>query len=144
MTDKVADLIAASATFQTWVSAANEAAAKPRAYQYPTENSSITRPCAFVWPPSNEQIGLGGYGNGSLELHFESAVTSTDTDAVAAETFSATCRAIVREMMVTSQQSGRLLLRSIALADPMARARYESSPFFMVAYRVLFGPEPLP
>lgn len=151
MTDKVADLIASSTTFQTLVSEASEAAAKNHVYQIAAEQADMARPCAVVWLPDNEQVGRGGYGNGDLQIHFESAVLASAADATAGESFRATCRNIVQEMMTESANGGRLLLRSIVLSDPIARMRHgqttaagAQAQFFLVAYRVPFGPERVP
>lgn len=144
--DALADLVSASSTFQTWVSAANQAAAKLRVYQGAVEGSEYTRPFALVSTPEGLQFGgrHGGFASGSLNLIFEDDVDSADADdpTAALNSFANTVGAVLAEIDSASRGSGSLYVRGIeSIAGPARSSRDSVEDMYQAWFRVDYGPE---
>lgn len=148
--DALADLVSLSATWQSWTGAADVAAAKARVHQVSVLPATVagepvfTRPLAWLPQVSEVNFGRGGYSNARFELVFEADVAANTADKAALDDFEAKCTAVVREMIVASEGSGRLMVRSIQQTDPAGRSRRERDPFLQVVYTVLAGLDELP
>lgn len=121
-------LVAASSTFQTWVSATsgtNEqkaAAALARVYRTAKSEDEITRPFAMVWESDDwswdsHASSSVGSDSGALELAFEALVPDAhlDNDADAETDFNNSVGAILSEMgsLANSSNGGYLIVRRI-------------------------------
>lgn len=111
--DKLADLIAACTTFQTWTGTANTAAAKLRIY--PVATPSATRPCAILkW--ESMTVRRGGYIDGIMRIVWEAEVSSTyssgsgkNDDTSAAYEFTNSLGVILAEMMQDAEDTSGTL-----------------------------------
>lgn len=146
--DAARDLVASSSTFQAWVSAANEAAAKARVYTVGRDGDGLAafeRPFALVSIPESygHTVRHGGHAAGSLLLILEAEVDSdADSHEDAAYDFGNTVGAIVKEMIEESQAPGRLFVRSIDQTIPPSRSgKAEAVDYYQAAYLILYGLE---
>lgn len=147
--DALADLVAASATFQTWVGAANAAAAKPRVYRSARDGSGgsgYTRPFALAVLPAEFGVMLthGSFASGAMDVLFEADIASGDLDSHedAGYEFANKIGAIIDEMMAASYGGGYLFVRKIEQVAPPARAEnIEQSDYYQAWYRVHYGLE---
>jgi len=119
--DKVADLVAASATFQTLVGAGNEAAARLKVYtrMWP---AAATVPFAIVGfnPDENHRqhakVATGTIlPNGTLTVDVlkDFDETAADDGDAQLDAFDATVLAIIDEMELVAGTGGRLFVRNI-------------------------------
>lgn len=132
--DALAELVAASTTFQTWVGAADATEAKTHVYQDAedgpdedpnNDNTGYTRPFALVAEEMDAYVDvLGPYTSGRLVLHFESDILTSQLDQHTgpARTFRSNVHETIRDMMDTQGGSGYLIVRSITSTTPTYRS----------------------
>ncbi len=143
--DKLADLVASSPRFQTWVGEISEAAAKAHVYignlSEDETDISAARPFAVVWHrfAANTVNRMGGFGFGTLAVHFEAAVTET-TQRDALYEFTNEVGHVVREMQRESRGGGRLCVPSIsALGPPQRSMRTEQEDYYWQEFEIVYG-----
>lgn len=147
--DALASLVASSTTFQAWVGAIDEAAAKPRAYPIAATGQgefAFVRPFALIYFVPGFRIKRGGYGSGNLQILFEAAVNpdyaADGQDADAVFGFTNKVGDILKEMMVNSEASGRLFLPDNAFvlaAGPHRSGPKEADDYLQAAFNVQYG-----
>ena len=143
-------LLAACPSFQTWVGAADAAAAKARIHR--VSKAGPTRPFALVdqWTDASATAFAGGAGesfthSGSQILRFEGEVSEQDSDepADAFYTFWNAVGAIILEMEQLSGTDGYLVVRSIMLEDGPFRSKDfegEADDYYYADFVVEWGP----
>lgn len=143
--DKLADLVASSARFQTWVGEITEPLAKTHVFigALDVEETSISgaRPFAAVWHrfAANTINSMGGFGFGTLAVHFEDTITET-TQKDALFEFANEAGNIIREMQRESRAGGRLIVQGIsALGPPQPSMRTEQEKYFWQEFEIQYG-----
>jgi hypothetical protein len=152
-THLLAELVAASPTFQTVTGTASEAEALDFVHEVSVAGSEVVRPFAVVSAPMGHAIGRGGFGTGELTLIFEDAVPegytrddlaegSTDEpdSSDGSEAFRNWVGAVVHEMMDEQENGGRLLVRQIVQDGLFVRSAAEDkADYFQLRYKVQWG-----
>ena len=118
--------VAASATFQTWIGATGDAAAKLAAARlriYEIAVSTPTRPFAIIELGPEYNAQRNGHGtcdafihSGGLFLVFEALATDAD-DKAALKAFTLIVDAVIDELLIFSGQGGYLAIENLSLDE---------------------------
>lgn len=151
--DKIADLIAGGAVFQSWTGTASTAAAK--AYCYIQATEVFTRPGVVIsWRRAT--VGRGGYVRGLIQLIFEATTPAAYVRGTGAEktdhtsatyAFLNSVGGIVRQIMEQAEGSGIPVVLSAGVDSTHVVARsdlpdgedyYQS--VWLIPYGLVGGP----
>lgn len=154
---KLAELVAASPAFRSWVGAVTEEQALSSVHQVaaepPTGDEEADaqderrwkRPYAFLWSvDEGTKFGRGGYMQSVFALGFEADAPADQTDQTVVDDFERTVGLIVRQILVEQENPGRLMVRSIGVESPTSRTLRQADDFVQAVFRVEAGPEELP
>lgn len=119
---KLRELVAASAAFQTKVGAADETAALARVYS-PTAPADYSAPCCLVSVPAAMQAGQSGHANHDFDLLFEIPVAAATEDAAAFGEIEQWVDDVRREIMAEQWNGGRLVVRALTIIFQAGRGR---------------------
>jgi hypothetical protein len=139
-------LVASSSTFQDWVGAASEAAAKDSVHIEWAEGLEAgdppARPHAVIWMiESNAGGPLGRFLRGTLGIRFEAAIALGNDGEASAIAFRNKVYAIKREMESNSRQGGRLIVRGFQLGKIVRNDFTEIDQTLVVEGVIDFGPD---
>lgn len=142
--DGLADLIAASADFQSWTGSASAAIAKTRVYFEDIETTGVgalIRPFALVVFEKDE-IDTFTLGRGTLDFCLDGEIPAPylDVPKDAAIWFANHASTIVSEVRAESLNAGRLLVRKIEAIERQGRADQNSETQYMRKwFKVYYG-----
>ena len=125
--DGIADLIAATAEFQTWTGLGSEVLARPRVITISSAAEDVQYPNARVFEPQAETISLGGWSAGRYDFGFEQQYAKETSEEDILEDLMSHVRPIVREMLTRSRNDtvDRVYIRNVTLASPPGCTREE-------------------
>ena len=144
--DSLRDLVAGSATFQSWTGTSTSAAAKERVYVRAVDGEGpigYVAPFAIIVPQSfHVNIVVGAFSGGELLLYFEGDVSAEyrANHKDATYEFTNYCGAIIKEVMAGSYAT--LFITDIESTSPPVRADViEDRDFHGQWFSITYGPE---
>lgn len=145
--DSLAELVASSTSFQTWVGALDATAAKAKVYRTARDQSGASawaRPFALATIPSGWNLtdALQQYATGSMHLLFEDDVDSANAGSHedAAYEFTNNVGAVIKEMIRNASSPGYLYVSGIEIVSGAQRACVEEgSDYYQIWFRVAYG-----
>ncbi len=133
-------MLAESATFQAWTSAANAAAALNSIHLVTVAEDALARPFAIVDLGDTLSLHAAAAGthipSGELTVYFEADVPDDITDAQALLAFSDQVGGVIADLLAVSGDGDRISIRAIGYSTAPTRSIDDREPVEGDFYRV--------
>ena len=143
--DLLRTMLSESATFQTWVAAADATEALDSIHLVELEEGDVVRPLAVIdigeeWSSTQFAAGVNGtfINSGQLLLFFEADVAEGATEGEAVIAFLDEVGGCIQDIQVLSGQGGYISIHSVEMAEPPMRAVDDEEPPEGDFYRIKF------